>query len=204
MMLKIFFLFLIINIAGAAVVAPTIYEQRDLGTPSLEEFTYSISVDCTSASIHLHVLDEEYEQVEGANTYLKYIDFAQPLISSGETDKEGYFLHKLPGNVKLMRGFFILVIQKNGFRNKEIHFDIGRCYNDEVPPSEPEKEAPEPEEPEELPPEESTIPEPPEQENETEELEENTTETEENGESAPAELCPGILALLILYKFFRG
>ncbi len=201
-MLRIFFLVFLVNIAGAAVVAPTIYEQRDLGTPSLEEFTYSISVDCTSASIHVHVLDEEYEQVEGANTYLKYIDFAQPLISSGETDKEGYFLHKLPGNVKLMRGFFILVIQKSGFRNKEIHFDIGRCYNDEVPPKEPEKESPDPEEIPEV--EEPDLPKVIEPENETEEIVENTTGTEEQEETSPAGLCPGILALLILYKFFRG
>ncbi|MBU0527481.1 hypothetical protein KKE92_03310 [Candidatus Micrarchaeota archaeon] len=202
-MLKIFFLVFLINIASAAVVAPTIYEQRDLGTPSLEEFTYSISVDCTSASINLYVLDEEYKQVEDANTYLKYIDFAQPLISSGETDKAGYILHKLPGNVKLMRGFFILVIQKNGFRNKEIHFDIGRCYNDEVPPNKPDQEKLEPVVPEEPEVEETVVPDAIEPKNETEEID-NTTKSEEDEETSPVELCPGILALLIVYKFFRG
>lgn len=148
------------------IIAPTIYEQDDFGTVSLEEFTYSISVDCTAGTIRLVVMDESLKPVKEANTYLKYVDFAQPLISSGETDKDGRITHKLPGNVRLMRGFFILVIQKNDFRSKEIHFDIARCYNGESNitaqlPEEVEPETPEiDEEPEPGPQPEENITEP--------------------------------------------
>ena len=178
------------------IVAPTIYEQEDFGSESLEEFTYSISVDCTAGTIKLIVGDEDNKPVEDANTYLKYIDFAQPLISSGETDKEGKVVHKLPGNVKLMRGFFIMVIQKTDYKSKEIHFDISRCHANETIEEtvEPEEEPPEIEPPAAPPP--PPPEEPPEEENATAlpfnitpEMPEIITETNETIEEG-ARGCP--------------
>jgi tRNA threonylcarbamoyladenosine modification (KEOPS) complex Pcc1 subunit len=115
--------------AHAEAVAPIIYEQKDIGDPGLAEFVYSMSVDCTAATLTLSVMDENYSVVRGANSYLKYIDFSTNIISSVQTDNDGIALHKLPGNVKLMRGLFILVIEKYRYRNKEIHFDISPCYS---------------------------------------------------------------------------
>jgi hypothetical protein len=112
------------------VIAPTVYEQDDFGDPVLlQDFTYSLSVDCTAATISVIAMDEKNKPVEGAYTYLKYIDFSSPLISKGPTDREGFVLHKLPGSTKLMRGLFVLVMEKNGFRGKEVHFDISGCYS---------------------------------------------------------------------------
>ena len=196
----IIFLLLIPVIWANKVVAPTIHEQKDFGIISYEEFLYSASVDCTAGTIKVVVMDEEFNRVRDASTYLRYIDFAQPLISTVKTDKDGVALHKLPGKVELMTGFFILVIQKNEFRNKEIHFDIAGCFSDGpvVQPKPPGwKPEEEPEEIEEI--------------NETEipEIEENRTEipkeepAEETGEEAEEEpVCAGglILPLIMLYK----
>jgi hypothetical protein len=114
----------------AKSVAPTIYEQKDMGDESvLRQLTYSISVDCTAAAINLIVMDDHNQPLGGADTYLRYVDFSTPLIAQGKTDKNGFILEKLPGSTLLMRGLFILVMEKNGFLNKEIHFDISGCYS---------------------------------------------------------------------------
>jgi hypothetical protein len=195
---------LLVPLAFAETVAPTIYEQRDLGIPAMEEFTYSISVDCTAAAIRIYVMDESNQVVKGADTYLKYIDFAQPLISTGETDKDGFILHKLPGNVKLMRGFFVLVIQKTDYRSKEIHFDIKRCWSDEPVP-----QPPVPETPSTTPENTSQPPEtvPPQTNESVPDIPETGNVTNESGGSSTEEssgICAGVLGLLMLFKFFRG
>lgn len=127
------------SISNAVTIGPRIYEQKDMGDPMLEDFTYSLSVDCTAAAINLIVMDDNTARVQDANAYLKYIDFSSPLIANGETDKDGFVVLKLPGDVKLMRGLFILVIEKKGFRNKEIHFDITGCLTNTswIPPAVP-------------------------------------------------------------------
>jgi hypothetical protein len=114
----------------ANVVAPTIYEQADMGDDiHLTQFTYAISVDCSLSAISVVVMDNHNNPVEGAHTYLKYVDFSTPLIAQGTTDSKGFILEKLPGSTQIMRGLFILVIEKTGFLNKEVHFDISGCYS---------------------------------------------------------------------------
>jgi hypothetical protein len=123
--------------AGAESVGPQIYEQKDLGDVSLKEFVYSVSADCTAATISVIVMNESYVRESGANTYLKYVDFSSQLMSQMQTGQDGAALLKLPGNVNLMRGMFILVIEKHGFRNKEIHFDLSPCYSNQTKPVKP-------------------------------------------------------------------
>jgi hypothetical protein len=204
MMFRWILLLLIVPLVFAESIAPTIYEQKDFGTPSKEEFTYSISVDCTAAAVRAYVMDESIKPVEGADTYLKYIDFAQPLISSVESDKDGFVLHKLPGNVKLMRGLFVLVIQKTDYRSKEIHFDVKRCWSNETVPQPPR---PAPSTGNQSPP---LITPPPVQNTSLPDANESniTNMSNESGaaetEGEAPELCAGTLALLMIFKFFRG
>lgn len=205
MMFRLALLLLLLPLVFAESIAPTIYEQRDFGTLSKEEFTYSISVDCTAATVRAYVMDESIKPVEGADTYLKYIDFAQPLISSVESDKDGFVLHKLPGNVKLMRGFFVLVIQKSDFRSKEIHFDVNRCWSNATIPQPPQpapstgNQSPPVVTP--PPPANTTTPQANITDNPTNET--NETGAPVDGGETP-ELCAGGLALLMIFKFFRG
>jgi hypothetical protein len=139
---------LILSVVNAAIIGPTVYEQDDFGDISLNEFTYSLSVDCDAATLRVIVMNESIKPVEGANVYLKYVDYASPLISSGTTGKDGLVLHELPGNVSLMRGLFILVIGKEGYRGKEVHFDILRCLPNQTtipsPPVQPPQQLPPP------------------------------------------------------------
>lgn len=146
-MRRFLLLLLIVTVINAVWVAPIIYEQDDLGDPMFSEFTYSISVDCTAATINLTVMNESNKPVQDAYVYLSYIDFASPLISAGPTDKDGFKLIKLPGDVKLMRGVFVLLMEKHDYRSKEVHFDISPCYSNvtgptktpQVPPSPPKQ-----------------------------------------------------------------
>ncbi len=127
-------------LAGAACctsVGPRIFEQDDFGDPAWAQFTYSISADCNASTISLYVMNASNRPVADANAYLKYVDFSTPLLSSTKTDKDGFTLIRLPGNVRLMRGLFILVIEKKGYRSKEIHFDLGPCFGAPALPPKP-------------------------------------------------------------------
>jgi len=121
----------------AASIGPRIYEQDDFGDPLWSQFTYSISADCNASTISLYVMNATNRPVADANAYLKYVDFSTPLLSSTKSDKDGFTLIRLPGSVKLMRGLFILVIEKKGFRTKEVHFDLSPCFGGPVLPPKP-------------------------------------------------------------------
>ncbi|NYZ74314.1 hypothetical protein H0O00_04165 [Candidatus Micrarchaeota archaeon] len=132
-------LFSLFSICSALMVGPRIYEQDDFGDISLDEFTYSISADCTASSITLLVMNGSNRPVRDANAYLKYIDFSTPLMGSGVSNNDGQILFKLPGDVSLMRGLFIIVIEKKGYRSKEVHFDLSPCFTNATNPTPPAK-----------------------------------------------------------------
>lgn len=202
------FFALFLSLSFAATIGPRIFEQDDFGDPSWEQFVYSVGVDCEQATIKLIVMDGDYQRVEEANTYLKYVDYSSPLISSNSTGGDGVVLHKLPGSTQLMRGLFILVIEKQGFRTKEVHFDIYGCYAEE-------KELPEEEEIEEET--ETTEDYPDEEEEEamenitenetdfTENITENKTADEEGGEEPENDLClPALLIPLLAVAYIKS
>jgi hypothetical protein len=119
---------LLCGFSSALVVGPVIYEQRDFGNLNEHQFTYSLSADCNASVITAIIYNETNNPVQGATVLLSYIDFAQPLLANVLTDKDGVAVLKLPGQVQLMRGLFIMVVQKNGFKDKEVHFDLYPCY----------------------------------------------------------------------------
>ncbi len=121
----------------ALAVGPRIYEQKDLGNIDLAQFTYSLSTECNESTISAYVMNESNKPIQEANIYLKYVDFSTPLMSSSKTDKDGFTLIRLPGNIRLMRGLFIMVIEKKGYRNKEIHFDLSPCFGGSTLPPPP-------------------------------------------------------------------
>jgi len=159
----LFFLFLLALAlaAHAVVVGPKVYEQKDLGDISLNEFIYSLSADCTAATVSVTVMNETGKPLRDVHTYLNYVEFSSQLMSTAETDQEGVALHKLPGNVQLMRGLFTLVMEKYRYRNKEIHFDLSPCFassqkqNTTPPAPKPQNTTPT------TPPKNNTTPKPP-------------------------------------------
>src|SRR5512143_328248 len=126
---------LLFGLSSAMVVGPVIYEQKDFGNIGQHQFTYSLSADCNASVITAIIYNESNKPVQDANVLLSYVDFSTPLLRNLYTDKDGIAIMKLPGQVQLMRGLFILVIQKNGFKSKEVHFDLYPCFhNGQLPP----------------------------------------------------------------------
>ncbi len=121
----------------ALSVGPMIYEQKDMGDPGLPEFLYSMSADCTAATVTTTVMDDNFTTIPDADVYLEYTQFSSQTISSTQSDADGVAVSKLPGSVKLMQGLFIMVIEKYGYRNKEIHFDLSPCVNGTAIPPKP-------------------------------------------------------------------
>src|SRR5512143_182401 len=139
---------LLFGLSSAMVVGPVIYEQKDFGNIGQHQFTYSLSADCNASVITAIIYNESNKPVQDANVLLSYVDFSTPLLRNLYTDKDGIAIMKLPGQVQLMRGLFILVIQKNGFKSKEVHFDLYPCFhNGTLPP----KPAPPPKPPSTMP-----------------------------------------------------
>ncbi len=137
----IFFLLFLAACHGL-IVGPAIYEQKDFGNRDLHQFTYSLSVDCNASVINAVIYNESNGAVGEANVLLSYIDFAQPLLRNTLSDKDGLAVLRLPGQVTLMRGMFILAIQKKGFMNKEVHFDLYPCFHGGALPPKPAKPPP--------------------------------------------------------------
>ncbi len=150
-------------------------------------------------------MNESNKPVADAQTYLKYIDFSSPLLSNVKSDKDGLALHRLPGQVTLMRGLFVLVIEKKGYRSKEVHFDLSPCFSNYTippPPAKPPQNgtagngstAPPPVQP---PKNNTTVINVPQPTNAT-----NETQNPEPG-TVPAQpsICPPALALLLLIFF---
>lgn len=131
----------LIAVTQALSVGPMIYEQKNMGDPSLPEFLYSMSADCTASTVTISVMDDNFSAVSEADVYLEYTQFSSQVISSTKTDAEGVAISRLPGSVKLMQGLFIMVIEKYGYQNKEIHFDLSPCngtaanYSKPAPPT---------------------------------------------------------------------
>ncbi|MFN7991279.1 MAG: hypothetical protein U0R44_03940 [Candidatus Micrarchaeia archaeon] len=185
----------------AFVVGPAIYEQKDFGSEDLHQFTYSLSADCNASVINAVIYDEKNKPVGDVNLLLSYIDFAQPLLRNVNTDKDGLAVLKLPGQVSLMRGMFILVIQKTGYMNKEVHFDLYPCFHNGSLPPKPPKPAPKP-----ANTTNQTIPAPPKNNSTNTPPAANTTKTNltnatgnrtETPGSGAAPACPGAFAVIL-------
>lgn len=190
--LTIISLLLILSIASAEEIDLTIYEQRDFGPSYEEDFDeIEVTMDCNKETIYIQVEDEDVP-ITGAIVRIVYVDYSTPLLASGPTDAEGEFGYTLVGETEFMGGLFLVVVEKEGYMQKEAHFDIGNCRDYEeqpepdgplidetTPPKIPESELPEPvPEPETEPETEPEIP--PEPEETEEPLPEPGPETEEN------------------------
>ncbi len=170
----LFFVLLALSVSMAADTELMIYEQRDLGVEYENDFdNLYITMDCETNDMIIYVRDNG-APVTGAVVRLIYVDYSVPLLASGPTTSDGRFTYKLIGERDFMTGLFLAVVEKEGYKNKEAHFDIMRCieYEEEIPPPPPEELE---EEIEEL-------------EEEVEELEEEVEELEEEVEELEEEI----------------
>ncbi|MFH1784874.1 MAG: hypothetical protein ABH842_00450 [Candidatus Micrarchaeota archaeon] len=133
-MKKILIFFIIfLSLSSSVFVAVRVWDQDDLGDIIFEQFTYSIAVDCEKAQLYLIVMNGTNLPVENATTYLQYLENSNQIISRITTPKNGTALHQLPGNTSYMRSRWNLLIEKNGYRNKAVQFDLAPCYSNWTP-----------------------------------------------------------------------
>jgi hypothetical protein len=201
-----FYLLLALAVSMATETELIIFEQRDLGVEYKDEFDdLYITMDCETDTITIYV-NSGGEPVTGAVMRLLYVDYSVPLLAAGPTGSEGTFEYKLVGERDLMTGLFLVVVEKEGFKNKEAHFDIMRCIGveEELPEEEPEEELEEeiiieeelPVEEEELPEEEK-----PPVANETVVIDTNITEEPE--ETGLEYICvPSVILLFLSFLSF--
>ena len=131
-------------------------EYKNFGAISDPNFTVTLSMDCPSGEITQTTMSGG-SAVKGANSYLKYVQYSVPLLTSGTTDSSGKLVHKLPGTVSYYTGLFTLTVEKSGYQKQEVHFGISKCFVNatapppviapppNVTPPEPNKTIPDPE-----------------------------------------------------------
>ncbi|MBI5224009.1 hypothetical protein HY990_06335 [Candidatus Micrarchaeota archaeon] len=122
---------------ASKIVAPEFLGQHDFGQINLSQFTYSISINCDRSYIDFYVYDGDLKPVQGAKTFLSYVDYSSPLLSNDITDEKGHIDIPLRGNTTFMRGLFTMLIEKKGFKSKEFQFRITPCYSDIKTPATP-------------------------------------------------------------------
>lgn len=201
----------LLSVCVAVETPMKIFEQRDFGPSYEEQFdNLYVTMDCDAEVIYIYVSDDD-APVTGAVVRVLYIDYSTPLLASGPTDANGRLSYKIVGEEDFMTGLFLVVVEKEGYNNKEAHFDISICIAEEEITEEVveeeiieeevviEEEVPEPEpEPEQIPePEPEEISEP--EENITNITETNVTvnETGEPEEGAPDYVCVSSFILLL-------
>jgi hypothetical protein len=138
-MKKIFLFLLLVSFSFAlypGVVTIEPIEFKDFGNASEPTFNITLQMDCLDASLK-QITESDGLRVTGVDSYLKYVQYHVPLLSSGTTDSSGVFIHKFPGNVSYYTGLFTLTVEKNGYRKKELHFDISACFVNVTEPPPP-------------------------------------------------------------------
>jgi hypothetical protein len=110
---------------GNITVIP--FEYRDFNNNTLPTVEVDLTVDCQAGTIRQHV-ERDGVPIFGARGYLNQVQYSVPLISSGSTDSNGIFVHKLPGNISYYTGIFTLTVEKSGYAKKELHFVISECF----------------------------------------------------------------------------
>lgn len=134
MKLSIFFIVLLFAFAfsHADTIAPTLISQDDQQDPSLPSFVFSFSVNCVNSTGIFYVFDENLTPVSNVSSYLSYIDYSTPLLSRSSSDQNGKIIHNLVGKTIFMRGMFVWYLTKEGYRPKEVHFDIRKCFENQT------------------------------------------------------------------------
>jgi len=196
-------------------VTITPFEYKDFGNASLPKFDdMEIIVDCNAATIRTHIASSG-TAVQGASTYLKYVDYYVPLLSSDQTDSSGDVLHKIPsGNISHMTGLFVLTAEKSGYQRREAHFELGDCFVSA--PAQPPSPPP-PQQNATPPPQQNASPPPPPplpQDNTSQpiapppNISGNATGSQPpSGSQAGGKMCPlgaGLMALLAISLFAIG
>ncbi|MFH0884679.1 MAG: hypothetical protein V1861_03135 [Candidatus Micrarchaeota archaeon] len=133
-----FIVLLIVGLAAAFTVKPAYIEIHDTGNENLPALNVDISIDCDTKNVHINVASNETgEPLEGAMTYLFYTDYTyQALPNPGKTDVDGNTAIPVPGTIRFLNAMFILRVDKQGYRSREIEFAYKKCF--ETPPKPPE------------------------------------------------------------------
>jgi hypothetical protein len=137
-MKRIFIALLIIGLAAAFTVKPAYTGIHDTGNENLPALNVDIGVDCDTKIVHINVASNETgEPLKDAMTYLFYTDYSyQALPNPGKTDSGGDAEIPVPGTIRFLNAMFILRVDRQGYRSREIEFSYKKCF--EAPPKPPE------------------------------------------------------------------
>jgi hypothetical protein len=109
---------------GNITVTP--FEYKDFGKDDLPVFNVTMKMDCVEKKLSADV-SSGGAPVPGVTTYLKYVQYDNPLLSTKISDSSGQVTHMVHGNISFMTGIWVLVMEKADFRKREAHFEILDC-----------------------------------------------------------------------------
>jgi hypothetical protein len=123
---------LALGLAAAFSVRPEYRGVQDTGSGSIS-MDVGIMIDCDTNSLAVTVKSNDTgEPIPDASTYLFYTNYGYQALSSGKTNDAGVAAIPVTGKRDYLTSLFVLRVDKQGFRSREIEFTFKKCF--EAPP----------------------------------------------------------------------
>ncbi len=123
--------------AMAFTVKPAYIGIKDTGGQSLESLDVGITIDCDTKDLTIDVLGNSTRQaVSGADITLFDTTYGyQALPNRVKTGSDGEAVMTVPGTLNFLTHMFILRVDAQNYRSREIEFYYQKCF--EAPPVTP-------------------------------------------------------------------
>ena len=123
--------------AMAFTVRPNYIGVKDTGGQSLDSLDVGITIDCDTKDLTIDVLaNTTREAVSGADITLFDTTYGyQALPNRVKTGSDGEAVMTVPGTLNFLTHMFILRVDAQNYRSREIEFYYQKCF--EAPPATP-------------------------------------------------------------------
>jgi hypothetical protein len=119
---------LAVGLAAAFSVRPDYMGVQDTGSGS--SMDVGIMIDCDTNSLAVTAKSNGTgEPIPDASAYLFYTNYEYRMISSGKTNDNGLAAIAVTGKRDYLTSLFILRVDKQGFRSREIEFTYKKCFD---------------------------------------------------------------------------
>jgi hypothetical protein len=128
MYMKQLLVLFLISMGHAAMVNADLKGVQDTGSANLPAFSFILLTDCGNPSAIVFLSNNDTGQsVPGATMFIIRTDSAYRILNRSATDDEGKGVIGVPGKLQYLNDLYVLRIEKNGYRSKEVQFTFWNC-----------------------------------------------------------------------------
>lgn len=119
---------LVLAASHAAMVNADLKGEQDTGGIYLPTMRATLIADCGNSTIIAFLSDNESgKAVSGATMFVFRTDSGYRILNRSQTDAEGRGDLRIPGKMAYLNDLYVLRLEKNGYRSKEVQFTFWNC-----------------------------------------------------------------------------